>query len=346
MKTVKRLEVISPLGECAMIVCIMVVGLMAGKEILAGSLSPGAFAAFAAAIMLLARPLKRLAKVYGIMQTALAAGKRIFEVLDEEPRITERRGAGALPYFEKEVVFDKVSFDYGDNEILKEVSLNVKRGDILAIVGPSGAGKTTIVNLIPRFYDPIAGMIRIDGYDIKDVTLKSLMDNIGIVTQETILFNDTAAANISYGNIAAGKESIINAAKIANAHDFIMNMPDGYDTIIGERGFRLSGGEKQRLSIARAVFKNPPILILDEATSQLDTESEMLVQAAIDRLMKGRTVFVIAHRLSTIKNATSIVVIDKGRIVEYGAHNELMAKNSLYKRLYDMQFRDHENACK
>lgn len=346
MKTVKRLEVINPLGEFAMIACIVVVGLMAGKEILAGSLSPGAFAAFAAAIMLLARPLKRLAKVYGIMQTALAAGKRIFGVMDEEPRITECRGAKALPHFEKEVVFDKVSFDYGDNEILKEISLNVKRGDILAIVGPSGAGKTTIVNLIPRFYDPSAGAIRIDGYDIKSVTIKSLMDKIGIVTQETILFNDTVAANISYGNIAAGKESIINAAKIANAHDFIMNMPDGYDTIIGERGFRLSGGEKQRLSIARAVFKNPPILILDEATSQLDTESEMLVQAAIDRLMKGRTVFVIAHRLSTIKNAVRIVVIDKGRIVEHGAHDELMAKSSLYKRLYDMQFRDCENTCK
>ncbi|MDP3789838.1 MAG: ATP-binding cassette domain-containing protein, partial [Candidatus Omnitrophota bacterium] len=221
-----------------------------------------------------------------------------------------------------------------------EISINVKRGDILAIVGPSGAGKTTIVNLIPRFYDPSAGTVRIDGYEIKDVKLKSLMDNIGIVTQETILFNDTVAANISYGNITAGKENIINAAKIANAHDFIINMPDGYDTIIGERGFRLSGGEKQRLSIARAVFKNPPILILDEATSQLDTESEMLVQAAIDRLMKGRTVFVIAHRLSTIKNATRIVVLDKGSIVEHGAHDELMAKNSLYKRLYDMQFRD------
>jgi len=340
MKTVKRLEVISPLGECAMIVCIMIVGLMAGKEILKGSLSPGVFAAFAAAIMLLARPLKRLAKVYGILQTALAAARRVFEVLDEEPKIIEHPGAKRLPRFEKEVVFNRINFDYGDNEILKEVSLSVKRGDILAIVGSSGAGKTTLVNLIPRFYDPSSGSIRIDGSDIKYATLKSLMDNIGIVTQETILFNDTVASNISYGNITADKDSVINAAKIANAHDFIMNMPQGYDTVIGEHGFRLSGGEKQRLSIARAVFKNPPILILDEATSQLDTESEMLVQDAIDRLMKGRTVFVIAHRLSTVKNATRIIVLDKGRIVEHGVHDELMAKNNLYKRLYDMQFRD------
>ena len=340
MKTVQRMEVISPLGECAMIACIVIVGLMAGKEILAGRLSPGAFAAFAAAIMLLARPLKRLAKVYSIMQTALAAGKRIFGVLDAESKVAERPGAKVLPLFKNNVIFDKVSFGYTDTEVLKGISLEAKKGDIIAIVGPSGVGKTTLVNLIPRFYDVSSGAVCIDGIDVRGVTLKSLMDNIGIVTQETILFNDTVVANISYGHIDAGKESIINAAKIANAHDFIIKMPEGYDTIIGERGFRLSGGEKQRLSIARAVFKNPPILILDEATSQLDTESEMLVQSAIDRLMKGRTVFVIAHRLSTIKNATRIVVLDKGSIVEQGSHDELIAKNSLYKRLYDMQFRD------
>ena len=230
--------------------------------------------------------------------------------------------------------------------MLNDVSLRVKKGDILAIVGPSGVGKTTLVNLIPRFYDATSGAIRIDGIDIKDVTLKSLMDNIGIVTQETVLFNDTAAANISYGSKTADKQGIINAAKIANAHDFIMKMPEGYDTIIGERGFRLSGGEKQRLSIARAVYKNPPILILDEATSQLDTESELLVQGAIDRLMKGRTVFVIAHRLSTIKNATRIIVLDRGVIAEEGGHEALIAKSGLYKRLYELQFRDTENACK
>lgn len=340
MKSVKRIEVISPLGECATILCTLVIVLMVGKAIVGGTLSPGACGMFIGAMLLLAKPLKRLAKVYGILQGALAAGRRIFEVLDEDPKVMDRPGAAALPHLEREVVFDKVNFSYGDDEVLKDISLSVKRGGILAIVGPSGAGKTTLVNLIPRFYDPSSGVVRIDGYDIKDVTLKSLMDNIGIVTQETILFNDTVAANISYGNIGAGRESVINAGKIANAHDFIMNMPQGYDTIIGERGFRLSGGEKQRLSIARAVFKNPPILILDEATSQLDTESEMLVQDAIDRLMRGRTVFVIAHRLSTIKNATSIVVLDKGRIAEHGGHDELMAKNSLYKRLYDLQFKD------
>lgn len=349
MKSVKRVELISPLGECATILCVLAIVLMVGREIVEGTLSPGACGAFVGAMMLLAKPLKRLAKVYGVLQTALAAGKRIFEVLDERPDIIERPGAKTLPHFEKEVVFDRVSFGYGgdtDAEILKDVSLRVKRGDILAIVGPSGAGKTTLVNLIPRFYDAASGAIRIDGNDIKDATLKSLMDNIGMVTQDTILFDDTVAANISYGNNAAGKESVINAAKIANAHDFIIKMPLGYDTIIGERGFRLSGGEKQRLSIARAVFKNPPILILDEATSQLDTESEMLVQSAIDRLMKGRTVFVIAHRLSTIKNAARIIVLDKGGIAEEGAHEALMAKMGLYKRLYEMQFRDTENACK
>jgi len=224
--------------------------------------------------------------------------------------------------------------------VLKNINLDVSVGEIIAFVGPSGVGKTTLVNLVPRFYDVTKGSVTVDDIDIKDCTLKSLRGQIGIVTQETILFNDTVAANIAYGSTSAKIDDIMKAAKIANAHSFIMGMPQGYETIIGERGFRLSGGEKQRLAIARAVFKDPPILILDEATSQLDTQSEILVQEAIDRMMKGRTVLVIAHRLSTIKHADRIYVLDEGRVVELGSHDELIQKGGLYKRLYDMQFRD------
>jgi ATP-binding cassette, subfamily B, bacterial MsbA len=341
MKAVKRMEVISPMSECAIIICTALVILVAGKTIVGGTLSAGAFGAFLAALMLMAKPVKRLAKVYGILQTALAAGKRIFEVLDEEPKVAECPGAKILPYFKEHVKFSNISFKYNDTNVLEDISFKAGKGDIIALVGPSGVGKTTLVNLIPRFYDPQDGSIEIDEVDIKDVTLKSLREQIGIVSQDTILFNDTVTANIGYGSVGVSdKEEVINAAKIANAHDFVMKMPLDYETVIGERGFRLSGGEKQRIAIARAVFKNPPILILDEATSQLDTESEMLVQSAIDRLMKGRTVFVIAHRLSTVKNATKILVLDKGRIVEYGTHNELMERSGLYRKLYEMQFRE------
>jgi len=222
--------------------------------------------------------------------------------------------------------------------VLKDISLEVKAGEIAAFVGPSGVGKTTLLNLLPRFYDVTKGSLTIDGVDIRDYTLKSLRSQISIVTQETILFNETVAYNISYGTDNPDMKDIIRAAEIANAHSFITKMPQGYNTIIGERGFRLSGGEKQRISIARAVFKNSPILILDEATSQLDTESEVLVQEAIDRMMKGRTVFVIAHRLSTIKHATRIYVLDAGNIIDMGTHDALIQKEGLYKRLYDMQF--------
>jgi len=338
MKSVKRVSVVSPITEFAGMFCIAVILWVAGKEIVSGALSAGAFVTFLASILSLMKPVKRLTNVYSINQQALAAASRIFEVLDTKDTVMEKPNALEVPKFKNSVKFNNVSFGYDDKMVLKEINLEVRAGEIAAFVGPSGVGKTTLVNLLPRFYDVTNGALAIDGVDIRDYTLRSLRSQISIVTQETILFNETVAYNISYGNNNPDMKDIMRAAEIANAHSFIMKMPKGYNTIVGERGFRLSGGEKQRLSIARAVFKNSPILILDEATSQLDTESEVLVQEAIDRMMKGRTVFAIAHRLSTIKHATRIYVLDAGRIVDIGAHDTLIQKEGLYKRLYDMQF--------
>lgn len=340
MKSVKRMIVISPITEFVGVACIAVILWMAGKEIVSGAMSAGAFVTFLASLLSLMRPIKRLTNVYSINQQAMAAAVRIFEVLDTKTMVVEAPSAVEAPRLKRAFTFEKVHFGYEDKEILKDVNLTVAAGEVAAFVGPSGVGKTTLVNLVPRFYDITKGSIKIDGVDLRDCTIKSLRGQIGIVTQETILFNDTVAANISYGSRSRLADDVVKAAKIANAHDFIMKMPAGYDTIIGERGFRLSGGEKQRLAIARALFKDPPVLILDEATSQLDTESEILVQEAIDRMMKGRTVFVIAHRLSTIKHADRIYVLDSGRIVETGNHEDLVQKSGLYKRLYDMQFKD------
>lgn len=338
MKSTKRVIVVSPITEFAGMFCIAIILWVAGKEIISGALSAGAFVTFLAALLSIMKPMKRLTNVYSINQQALAAATRIFEVLDTKETITDKPDAIELPKFKNRVEFKDVSFAYDDKDILKGINLEVKAGEIAAFVGPSGVGKTTLVNLIPRFYDVTKGAVTIDGIDIRNYSVKSLRSQISVVTQETILFNETVAYNISYGCKNPKKEDIIKAAEIANAHSFIMKMPNGYDTIIGERGFRLSGGEKQRLSIARAIFKDAPILILDEATSQLDTESEILVQEAIDRMMRNRTVFVIAHRLSTIKHATRIYVIDGGRISDVGAHDSLIQKEGLYKRLYDMQF--------
>jgi len=336
MKSTKRVIVVSPITEFAGMFCIAIILWVAGKEIISGALSAGAFVTFLAAILSLMKPMKRLTNVYSINQQAMAAATRIFEVFDTQETVVDKPGAPELAKFKDKVEFKDVSFAYDDKEILKGISIEVKAGEIAAFVGPSG--KTTLLNLLPRFYDVTKGKITIDGLDIRDCSLKSLRSQISIVTQETILFNETVAYNISYGCKDPKKEDIIKAAEIANAHSFIMKMPNGYDTIIGERGFRLSGGEKQRLSIARAVFKDAPILVLDEATSQLDTESEVLVQEAIDRMMKNRTVFVIAHRLSTIKHATRIYVLDGGRIADIGTHDMLIQKEGMYKRLYDMQF--------
>ncbi|MFA5256045.1 MAG: ABC transporter ATP-binding protein [Candidatus Omnitrophota bacterium] len=338
MKSVKRSSVVSPITEFAGMFCIAIILWIAGKEIVSGALSAGAFVTFLASILSLMKPVKRLTNVYSINQQALAAASRIFEVLDTKDTVVEKPNAGELPKFKDSVKFNNVSFGYDEKMILKDINLEVKAGEIAAFVGPSGVGKTTLVNLLPRFYDVTRGALTIDGTDVREYTLKSLRSQISIVTQETILFNETVAYNISYGSDNPDMKNIIRAAEIANAHSFIMNMPQGYETIVGERGFRLSGGEKQRLSIARAVFKNSPILILDEATSQLDTESEVLVQEAIDRMMKGRTVFAIAHRLSTIKHATRIYVLDAGHIIDMGSHDALIQKEGLYKRLYNMQF--------
>lgn len=341
MKSIKRMIVVSPITEFVGILCIAIILWIAGKEILTGRLSAGAFITFLVSLLSLMRPIKRLTNVYSINQQAMAAADRIFEVLDTKPTVSEKPGAIDIPRIKSGISFKSVHFGYDHKEVLTDINLDVKVGEIAAFVGPSGVGKTTLVNLVPRFYDATKGSVLIDGVDVRDSTIGSLRGQIGIVTQETILFNDTVAANISYGSRNTKMDDIMKAAKIANAHSFIMGMPKGYDTVVGEKGFRLSGGEKQRLAIARAVFKDPPILILDEATSQLDTESEVLVQEAIDRMMKGRTVLVIAHRLSTIKHADTIYVLDNGAIVQTGSHDHLVEKGGLYKRLYDMQFRDN-----
>lgn len=309
------------------------------------TLKASEFLGFLFIIFQIMPPIKELSNVANRIQESTAAASRVFEIIDEP--ITIKNKPDAIPFksFNDKIVFDKVSFHYDENHkyILRNISFEVKKGEIAALVGPSGAGKTTLVDLIPRFYDVTEGAIYIDGIDIRDYDLKTLRNNIGIVTQDPILFNDTIRNNISYGMEKVEFEDVVRAAKAANAHDFILQLPDGYDTIIGERGLKLSGGQRQRISIARAILKNPPIMILDEATSALDSESEILVQEAIENLMKDRTTFVIAHRLSTVRNADKVIVIDEGRIVQIGTHSELIQDiNGLYYRLYTLQFRFNE----
>ncbi|MCM8778494.1 MAG: ABC transporter ATP-binding protein/permease [Candidatus Omnitrophica bacterium] len=310
---------------------------LGGKEVIKGTISFGVFVLFLGALLSLLKPFKRLSKVYTINQQALSAVARIFEILNLQPSVKESPYPYIMKSFEKEIVFENVSFSYGEKVVLEEINLRINKGEIVAIVGPTGSGKTTLVNLIPRFYDPIKGRILIDGKDIKEMSLKSLRSHIGMVTQETILFNDTVKMNISYGRQEAEFAEIVMAAEVANAHEFIIRLPQGYDTLIGEQGAKLSGGERQRIAIARAVLKNPSILILDEATSQLDSAAERLVQEALERLMQERTVLIIAHRLSTIKGADRIVVLQNGRIAEIGKHEELMTRGTIYKQIYQMQ---------
>ena len=340
MKWARRDALLSPLTEFVAVLGIAVIAWYGCMQVIKGFVSWPLFVLFVGALGSLAQPMKRLSKVNAEIQQGLAAAERIFRVLDTEATVKEAKDAQELPKIEESLRFEDVDFSYEKEEILKGISLEAKVGEIVALVGPTGVGKTTLVNLIPRFYDPTGGKITIDGEDIGKVTLKSLRGQIGIVTQETFLFNDTIRNNIAYGMPLAAEEDIIRAAQAANAHDFIMAQEKGYETIIGERGVKLSGGERQRLAIARAILKNPPILILDEATSALDSQAERLVQEALDKLMKGRTTFVIAHRLSTVRNADRIVVLERGRVVQSGTHEELMAFGGLYKRLYDMQFRD------
>ena len=337
MKSIKRTLILSPATEFIGVLFGVFILAWAGRQVISGKLSFGVFGLYMGSLFSLIRPLKKLSQVNSINQQALAANSRIYEVLNTPVAIKDFPGVPELKMISARIEFVDVSFGYEELQILKDINLSVSAGEVAAIVGPSGVGKSTMLDLLPRFYDPQKGKILIDGVNIKDVSLKSLRGQIGIVTQETVLFNDTVRANISYGNLKVDDRMLEEAARSANAHDFIARLPQGYLTFIGDRGVRLSGGERQRLAIARALLKNPPLLILDEATSQLDTESERLVQDALNKLMQGRTVFVVAHRLSTIRNASKIIVLDKGSIVQMGSHEELFSCGGLYRRLYDMQ---------
>jgi subfamily B ATP-binding cassette protein MsbA len=308
-----------------------------GYSVIEGSMTPGEFFSFIAAVAMLYRPVKALSRENLKIQRGLAAAVRVFEILDITPEIKDKPDAVQLPRLRQSIELRDVSFQYEDKPVLKNVSFKAKAGDVVAIVGHSGVGKTTIANLLLRFYDVTSGGIFVDGADIKDVTIKSLRDQIAFVTQETILFNDTVRNNIAYGNHDVSDEIIIRAAKAAYAHEFIQAMPEGYETVIGEKGVRLSGGQRQRIAIARAIVKNAPILILDEATSALDTHSEKEVQQALESLMKGRTTFLIAHRLSTVRNAHQIIVLSDGEIIERGTHEDLMKHSGVYNKLTEIQ---------
>ena len=310
-----------------------------GHRVLTGAASAGTFVSFIAAVIMLYDPLKKLARTWTIVQRGVAAADRIYELLDTRAGVEDSPEARELTEFRESIQYQGVRFSYGREPVLKSIDLDIRAGMIVALAGSSGGGKTTLVNLLPRFYDLEEGRILIDGTDIRDLTQKSLRRMIGLVTQQIILFDDTIKANIAYGRPGATDEEIVEAAKAAYAHDFITELPHGYETLIGEQGVRLSGGQRQRLAIARALLKDAPILILDEATSSLDTESEYYVQKAIDNLMKGRTTLVIAHRLSTIYNAHRIVVVSGGRIVQEGRHEELLNQEGEYRRLYEMQFK-------
>jgi subfamily B ATP-binding cassette protein MsbA len=340
MERAKISAILAPIIGFMALMSITVTLWFGGYEVIQGRLTPGGLVAYIIYTLLVAGPIAAFSGLYSQFQSALGATHRIFQLLDTEPEIVDAPDAIPLPTIVGRIEFDDVSFEYSRNlAVLHNVSLDVKPGQVVALVGPSGAGKTTLVNLIPRFYDVSSGCITIDGIDIRQVTSLSLRRQIGIVPQETALFSDSIAENIRYGKLGATPEEIESAARAANAHEFIQAMPAGYQTLVGERGVKLSGGQRQRIAIARAILKDPRILILDEATSSLDSESENLVQEALERLMRSRTTFVIAHRLSTIINADWIVVLDEGRIVEQGTHLELLARRGLYHKLHEMQFR-------
>jgi subfamily B ATP-binding cassette protein MsbA len=345
LKSVAVQSVSSPLMDIIGALAIALLLWVGRNQINSGAMTPGVFIAFIIAVFRLYDPVRKMAFFNNSFQQALGASQEIFRFMDEVDEVKERPGAIALAAFRERVRFENVTFSYtgangSEPEILHNVNLETRAGEVVAIVGSSGAGKTTLVNLIPRFFDVTAGAIKIDGHDIRDVTLASLRAQIGVVTQETILFNDTVRNNIAYGQPHVTEEAVIEAAKTALAHDFILRLPEGYDTMIGERGLRLSGGERQRIAIARALLKNAPILILDEATSALDTESEALVQGALQNLISGRTVFVIAHRLTTVRHADRIVVLEGGKITDSGTHEDLLTRLGTYRKLYELQFMD------
>ena len=338
----------SPLMDALASVAIALLLKLGRDRIVHGQMTPGSFITFLVALFTLYDPVRKLAVFYNSFQQALGASDKIFQFLDEQDEVPEKKNAIRLTGFQREIVFRDVAFAYQEDEdnaapprlVLHGIDLLVRRGDLIAMVGPSGSGKSTLVNLIPRFFDPTSGAITLDGHDLRDVNVSTLRKLVGTVTQETLLFNDTVRNNIAYGQPDVPAARVEAAARAALAHDFILAMPDGYNTLIGERGMRLSGGERQRIAIARALLKDAPILILDEATSALDAESETLVQAALANLMTDRTSFVIAHRLSTVRRADRILVVESGRIAEQGTHAELMSAGGLYRRLYELQFRD------
>jgi ATP-binding cassette, subfamily B, bacterial MsbA len=348
LKSVAVQALSSPLMDMIGAVAIVLLLWLGRTQIKTGAMKTGSFIAFIIAVFKLYDPVRKIALFNNSLQQALGASSEVFRFLDEQEEVQERPGAKPLPAFRERVRLENVYFSYsGENgasgaEVLRGINLETRAGEVIAIVGSSGAGKSTLVQLIPRFFDVTAGSITIDGHDVRDVTLESLRAQIGIVTQDTILFNDTVRNNIAYGQPNVPQDAVIEAARAALAHDFIMRLPEGYDTMIGERGLRLSGGERQRIAIARALLKNAPILILDEATSALDTESEALVQAALHNLMSGRTAFVIAHRLTTVRHADRIVVLENGRIADSGTHEDLLTRLGTYRKLYELQFMDLE----
>ena len=340
MKVVRIRAFTSPMLEILAACGIAGVVWYGGHSVVSGGRTQGAFLAFLTAVFLLYDPFKSLGKANTVIQQGMAAADRVFELLDTVPAVRDRPGAIELACVSQGVELAGVTFSYGDEPVLSDVSLTIGRGEVVALVGPSGGGKSTLADLVLRFYDVTAGAVRIDGIDLREFTLASLRRHIALVTQHTFLFNDTVRNNIAYGSPETSMDAIIAAAKAAYAHDFILELPNGYDTIIGELGLRLSGGQRQRIAIARALLKNAPILVLDEATSALDNESERLVQQALPTLMRGRTTLVIAHRLSTIRSADRIVVLVRGRIVEQGTHEELLALGAEYRKLHDLQFAD------
>ncbi len=346
MRITRTGAVLPPLMEAVGGLAIIAALFYGSWAIREGQLTTGAFTSFLAALFAMYTPIKRLSRLNATLQGALAGSSRIFEVLDTHDEIGEAPGARELPRLRQGLRYEQVGFRYadGDGDVLRGVTFEARAGEVLAIVGTSGAGKTTLVNLLPRFYDVTDGRITLDGLDVREATLASLRGQIGLVTQETVLFNDTVRANIAYGHEDVDEARVEAAARAAFAHDFILDLPRRYDTVIGERGSRLSGGQRQRIAIARALLKDPPILILDEATSALDSESERLVQEALSNLMKGRTVLVIAHRLATVRSADRILVVDGGTVAEVGTHEELLRRGGLYARLHELQFRTEDPA--